>query len=189
MRRPTLRATVLVPVAALAAALAACTSGGSLPAPSSTPQASGSDEPESVTPSITRQVPPERRVDLAAASAERICGLVTPQELAQLAYPVRPGLPREIGFEPPVRGCEFHAEHGVRSVLIGTQPEGYARLGEHEVRLGEQPGTETLRAGDCTVYAPVGRTTLQVSTRAAEAGSDDCETAQGVAQYVLSAAR
>ena len=184
------QAVALVP-AALVVVLAACTSGGSLPLPSSAPQTSGSDEsePESVTPSITREVPPELRVRLADASAERLCGLVGVDELGQLAYPVRRGVPREIGLEPPVRGCQFAADTGVRSILIGTQPEGYAGLGQDEVRLGELPGTETLRANDCTVFAGVPGATLQVTARAAEADSDECETAQGVAQYVLAGVR
>ncbi|GAA3365090.1 MULTISPECIES: DUF3558 family protein [Saccharopolyspora] len=190
MRRSMSTAVALVP-AALVVVLAACTTGGSLPMPSSAPETSGSDEsePESVTPSITREVPPQRRIGLADASAEQLCGLVTVDELGQLAYPVRHGVPREIGLEPPVRGCQFAAENGVRSILVGTQPEGYAELGQDEVRLGERPGTETLRANDCTVFAAASGATLQVTARAAEADGDECETAQGVAQYVLAGVR
>ncbi|MGW0891864.1 DUF3558 family protein [Saccharopolyspora sp. NPDC002578] len=191
MRRPTNSAAVLVPTAALAVVLAACTSGGTPPAPSSAPATSGSDqtEPESVTPSITREVPPQQRRSLAGASAPQLCGLITVDELAQFGYTVRPGVPREIGFEPPVRGCQFQADSGVRSILIASQPEGYSDLGEDEVRLGELPGTETLRANDCTVFAAAGDATLQVTAKAAEADSDECEAAQGITQYVLAAVR
>ncbi|WP_243790221.1 DUF3558 family protein [Saccharopolyspora gloriosae] len=187
MRRPTISAAVLVP--ALAVVLAGCTSGGPPPAPSSTPTTSGSDqaEPETVTPSITREVPPERRQDLAGASAEQLCGLINVDELGRFGYAVRPGVAREIGFDPPVRGCRFEAQSGVRSILIASQPQEYAGLGEDEVRLGEVPGTKTLRANECSVFAGVGRGTLQVTVQSAEADSDECDAAQGIAQYVLSA--
>lgn len=169
-------------------AATACTSGG--PAtPTSTPTLPGTSESEStsppVAPSISREVPPERRQRLAEVEPKQLCELVTPEELSRLAFPVEPGHAREIGFDPPVRGCTFDATTGVRSVLIAAQPAGLGQAGRDEVELGSVGGTQTLHVNDCTVFADVPGATLQVAVTASEADTVQCQTAQGVAQYVL----
>ena len=170
---------------AVVGVVAGCTSGGQSP-PTSAPSSSTSGEstPESVTPSITREVPPAQRQRLVDLPADRLCGLVSPEDLARLAFPVEPGRPREIGFDPPARGCTFNARSGVRSILIGIQPQGYGLLGAKQVDLGGVRGTKIRHANDCTVLADVTGATLQVSVVAGEADSEQCESAQGVAQYV-----
>jgi len=162
---------------------------GSVPVPVPAPSTSGTttSEPESVEPSITRQVPPDRRTPLARASAQQLCGLVTPDELGRLAgFPVQPGVPNEV--EPSIRGCRYAAAD-TRSILVAAQPDGYGSLGKEEVELGPVRGTQSLHANDCTVYAPVAGSTLQVAVNAAEADSDECDSAQGIAQYVLAGLR
>lgn len=175
--------------AALLATVAGCAPEQSPPAAeSSTPSASAEESATgSAEPSITRDIPPERREHLGALSGDQICLLVEPADLESLAFAVLAGRPREIGFDPPVRGCRFDADSGNRSVLIGAQREGFTDLGRDVVELGTSTGTKTLRASDCTVYAGVAGATLQVSVTAAEADSDDCGTAERVAEYVLPA--
>ncbi|MER7077673.1 Protein of unknown function [Saccharopolyspora kobensis] len=179
----------LVTGVAMLAVVTGCTAEQSPPAAEpSTPSTSAEESAtESAEPSITRNIPPERREHLAALTGEQICLLVEPADLESLAFAVLSGRPRELDFDPPVRGCRFDAESGARSVLIGAQREGFADLGRDEVELGARAGTRTLRAGDCTVYAGVAGATLQVSVTAAEADSDDCGTAERVAEYVLPA--
>ncbi|GAA2818623.1 DUF3558 family protein [Saccharopolyspora taberi] len=171
----------------LALLLAGCVPGGQEPAPPTEPPSptTATTSESSVTPSITRDLPPEQRRRLAEVPTDRLCELVSPDELAQLAFPVEPGRPREVGFDPPARGCAYDARPGDRSVLVGVQPEGYADLGTTEVSLGSVPGSQTLHANDCTVFAGVPGATLQIAVRAGESDSDQCETAQAVAQYVL----
>lgn len=159
------------------------------PAAAPTTQTTSAEESatESAAPSITRNVPPEQRKRLADLPADQVCGLVDQDELSVLAFPVESGVSRQVGFDPPVRGCTFQARSGGRSVLIGTQPEGFATLGRDEVDLGTVRGTRTMHASDCTVFAGVAGATLQVVVTAGEAGTDQCEKAQRVAQYVLAA--
>ncbi|MFD0918439.1 DUF3558 family protein [Saccharopolyspora rosea] len=151
--------------------------------PSAQPSSPERTPATTVAPSITRDVPPEQRRRLA--DVPQLCDLVSPQELGELAFPVDPGRPRDTGFNPPVRGCTYQETNGSRSVLIGQQPTGYAALGRTEVELGAVPGTRTLNAGDCTVFAGVSGAVLQVSVTADEATSEQCDAAQGIAQYVL----
>ena len=179
----------IVPAALITLLAAGCTQGGPGPAPATTSPGTTTSQPESVAPSITRQVPPEQRRALADASAKQLCGLVTVDELGKLAFPVGAGAPREIGLEPSVRGCQFEAQNGSRSILIGSQPDGFGGLGDEEVELGAVRGTQQLHVNDCTVFAPQAGATLQVTVNAPEADSDDCETAQGITQYVLAGVR
>ncbi|RRO13053.1 DUF3558 domain-containing protein [Saccharopolyspora rhizosphaerae] len=170
-------------------ALSGCTAAGpDQPAsPSSEPSTTEESTASSSAPSITREVPPEQRRMLGTLSAQDLCGLVRPDELAALAFTVEPGQPREVGIEPPVRGCGFADRRNGREVLIGAQAPGLADLGTEEVELGPVRGTQVLRASDCTVYAPVADATLQISVVSGEADSDTCTTAADVAQYVLAA--
>ena len=139
----------------------------------------------SATPSLTREVPPEQRQRLAELPADRICGLIAPADLETLAFEVDPGQPRQAG-EPPVQGCEFPGRAGGRSIVVGAQPAGFDELGSTEVELGRGAGTQELRAGDCTVYAPVSGATLQVSVTTGEADEETCQNASGIAEYLLS---
>lgn len=184
MRKPAAFACVLA-----LGALAGCTGREPAPEQPPTPSESTSEEPtlESVEPSITRQVPQERRQRLAQLPGERLCELVTPDELGQLAFPVQAGQPREVGFDPTLRGCSYEAQGGARGVLVGVQPPGYGNLGDTEVDLGGVRGTKTLHVNDCTVFADVREATLQVVVTAPDAGSDQCDAAQGIAQYTLAA--
>lgn len=149
------------------------------PVPSLTTSSSAS---QAATPSISREVPQDQRRELPALGAADLCAAVTPEDLAQLAYPVQPGQPAET---PPAKGCTFHAASGMRSLLVAAQPEGYGDIGRDEIELGDLRGSQTAHANDCTVYAPVRGGTLQVSAKAAEADSNQCEQAQEVAQFVL----
>ncbi|QGK71643.1 DUF3558 domain-containing protein [Allosaccharopolyspora coralli] len=184
MRKPAVAAGALA-----LGVLAGCS--GQEPAPEQppTPSTETSEQPtlESVEPSITREIPQEQRQRLARLPSERLCELVTPDELGQLAFPVQRGQPREVGFDPTLRGCSFEAQGGARAVLLGAQPAGYGSLGDTEVDLGGTRGTQTLHVNDCTVFADVEDATLQVVVTAPEAGSDQCEAAQGIAQYTLAA--
>lgn len=175
--------------AVLVSALGACTSGETPTAPSTQPSETESSTPESVTPSITRDLPPEQRQSLAEVPQDGLCRLVSADELTRLGMQVEAGAPRQIGFDPPSRGCTYEARTGVRSVLIGVQPAGFGGLGRTEVALGPVRGTQTLHVNDCTVFAEVAGATLQVTVRAGEADSDQCDTAQAIAQYVLPAVR
>ncbi|MER7012317.1 DUF3558 family protein [Saccharopolyspora sp. NPDC000359] len=174
---------------ALLTAVSGCAAEQSPPAgtPSTSETASEEPDTESAEPSITRDIPPEQRAHLAELSGEQICQLADPADLEALAFAVEPGRPRELGFDPPVRGCEFHAQSGGRSVLVGAQRDGFAELGRDEVELDAGRGSRTLRASDCTVYAGVAGATLQVSVTAAEADSDDCGVAERITEYVLPA--
>ncbi|GAB3294070.1 DUF3558 family protein [Parasphingorhabdus pacifica] len=174
----------------LAAALVACAPGGDSPSPSAAPSETESSAPDSVTPSITREVPPEQRRALGEIPVGQLCGLVTVGQLDELGVSgLQRGKPREVGFEPPARGCSFDSGTDERSVLIGVQPADFGGLGRDEVDLGSTNGTETLHANDCTVYTDVEGATLQVTVREGEADSDQCDTAQAIAQYVLPAVR
>ncbi len=168
-------------------ALAGCTGQEPAPEPTPTSPERTSEEPtlESVEPSITREVPQEQRQRLARLPSERLCELVTPDELGQLAFPVQAGQLREVGFDPTLRGCSYEAQGGTRAVLVGVQPPGYGNLGDTEVDLGGMRGTKTLHVNDCTVFSDVQEATLQVVVTAPEADSDQCDAAQGIAQYTL----
>ncbi|RCW46881.1 uncharacterized protein DUF3558 [Halopolyspora algeriensis] len=176
------RAALLVAVLMGTGVLSACTS-GERSADSGEPAPSASETPPA-PPSMTRQVPAAERVRLDALSADQVCDLVSTETLGRLAFPVQSGQPREVGSEPPVRGCSFDAASGTRSVLIATQPDGFDRLGAEEVDLGKLRGSRILHVNDCTVLVGVSRATLQVSVTAAEAGTDQCDTATDVAGYV-----
>ena len=169
--------------------LAGCTSGAPGPTPPTEQPTSSTEETSasSVTPSITRDLPPEQRRPLAEIPPERLCELIGPDELSGLAFPVQPGQVREVGFDPPARGCTYGARSGEGSVLVGVQPEGYGDLGTTEVNLGQVPGSQTQHADDCTVFAGVRGATLQVVIRPGESEADPCESAQAVAQYALGA--
>lgn len=155
--------------------------------PSAQPSTSEESTATSTVPSISREVPPEQRRMLGSLSAEELCGLVRPEEIGALAFDVEPGRPREVGIQPPVRGCGFPALSGNREVLVGAQPAGFADLGTDEVELGAVRGTRVLRTGDCTVYAPVAGATLQISVITGETDTDQCGTASDIAQYVMAA--
>ena len=162
---------------------AGCGGGGPSPVPSPVPSlTTSSSTSQAATPSISRDVPPGQRRELPTLSAADLCGALTPDAAAQLAYPVQPGQPSET---PPAKGCTFHAASGTQSVLVAAQPEGYGDLGRDEIELGDLAGTQTAHVNDCTVYAPVKGGTLQVTAKAPEADSNQCEQAQEVAQYVL----
>lgn len=153
--------------------------------PSAQPSTSEESAETSTAPSITREVPPEQRRMLGALPAEDLCGLIRPEEIATMAFDVEPGVPREVGIEPPVRGCGFHARSGNREVLVGAQPAGFADLGTDEVELGAVRGTQVMRTGGCTVYAPVADATLQISVITGETDADQCTTASDIAQYAM----
>ncbi|QIZ34900.1 DUF3558 domain-containing protein [Saccharopolyspora sp. ASAGF58] len=175
---------------ALLGTVAGCTPGEQAPptaAPTTQTAPAEHSTTESAVPSITRNVPPEQRKRLADLPVDQLCGLVDQEELSALAFPVESGASREVGFDPPVRGCTFQARSGARSVVIGAQPEGFAKLGRDEVDLGTVRGTRTMHANDCTVFAGVTGATLQVAVTASDVGTDQCEKAQQVAQYVLAA--
>ncbi|QUH05270.1 DUF3558 family protein [Saccharopolyspora erythraea] len=188
-RRPGSGPKLLALAPVLGLAVAGCAPGGAPGAPSQPPAATTSEETssESVTPSITRDLPPEQRRPLTAIPTNELCGLVSPDELARLAFPVEPGTAREVGFDPPARGCSYQARTGDQSVLVAAQPEGYAELGTTPVNLGSAQGTQALHANDCTVFVPLPGATLQIVVGAGEADADQCDTAQSVAQYVLGA--
>lgn len=189
VRRSRLPAVLLLGLVTVCA-VSACT-------PNEPPQAVAPPTPTSTTeesapetappPSVTREVPPEQRKRLAELAPDQLCALVSPDELSRLAFPVEAGKAREIGFDPPVRGCDFESRNGGRSVLIGAQPEGFATLGREEVQLGEVRGTRTMHAGECSVFAGVAGATLQVSVSSGESDTDQCEKAGQVARYVLPA--
>lgn len=176
-----------LPVALLVGAgvLAGCTGGGRSPEPAGPP--STPEETGPVPPSLAREVPREERVRLGSLSSERMCALVTPEVLGELAFPVQAGRPREVSFDPPVRGCRFEAADGTRSVLVSAQPEGLGTVGSQEVDLGEVRGSRTLHVNDCTVLAGVSRATLQVSVAGADVDTEQCDTATAVAGYVVEA--
>nr|WP_228046554.1 DUF3558 family protein [Saccharopolyspora sp. HNM0983] len=176
----------------LAIGLAGCGADGpeqSAPAPSGEPSRTTTSDAESVTPSISRDVPPDERVRLSGIAPEELCRLVSPQEIEELAFAVGTGRPRQVGSDPVIPGCVFEdrseGRSEGRSVLIGVQPGGFQDLGREEVDLGGRPGTQRLSAGDCTVFSAVPGGVLQVSISAAEADHDECETGQAVAQYAL----
>ncbi|MDR7302380.1 DUF3558 domain-containing protein [Haloactinomyces albus] len=178
---------IAFPMAALMGlgVLSGCAGGApSAPPPDGGPAPSTTQETGPVPPSIARDVPAEKRTRLGALSSEQLCGLVTPEVLGRLAFPVQAGQPREVDADPPVRGCSFAADSGDRSVLISAQPEGFVEVGVDEVDLGELRGSRTLHGTDCTVFAGVSGATLQVSVTAADAGSEQCDTAAAVAGYV-----
>lgn len=181
----TLRCSLVLFSAAMSAV--ACSPGAPSQPTSQPSVSSSSTSPESAVPSMTRQVPPEQRQNLADLPADRMCELISPEDLGKLAFPVQPGHPREAGPALPARGCVFEARNGVRSVVIGAQPADYGELGVKDVDLGGVHGTKVLHANDCTVLAGVMGSTLQVVVTASEASSDQCDTAQSVAQYVVSA--
>lgn len=162
---------------------AGCTSDGQTPAPSVMPSlTSSSSASQAATPSVSRDVAPDQRRAMTTMSAADLCGTVSPDDLAKLAYPVQPGQPSET---QPARGCTFSADGGTRSILVAAQPDGYGQVGEEEIAFGDVHGTQTAHANDCTVYVPVLGATLQITATAAEADSNQCEQAQSVAQYVL----
>lgn len=162
---------------------AGCGHGGPSPVPNPVPSLTTSSSiSQAPTPSISRDVPPDQRRELPVLSAADLCAALTPDDLAQLAYPVQPGQPSET---PPAKGCTFHAASGTRSVLVAAQPDGYGDLGREPIQLGDVAGSQTAHVNDCTVYAPVKGGTLQVSAAAPEADSNQCEQAEEVAQYVL----
>lgn len=178
-----------VPATLLLLLVAGCSS-GEPPVDLPGDETGASTEPSrkpAADPSITREVPPDEREQLRTLSAERLCDLVTPEELGKLAFPVERGEPRDIGGDPPVRGCSYGAPDTVNTILLGTQPAGYWKLGQDEIDLNGVTGTETLHANDCTVYAPVTGGTLQVVVREPEADTEQCEAAESVAQYTLAA--
>jgi hypothetical protein len=169
---------------------AGCTSGGQSPTQPVSPSASGQateTTAKSVTPSITRTVPPEQRQSLAAIPPDRLCDLVPASELGSLAFPVGPGTVADLGMRPATRGCRYDQLGGPRSVLIGVQPQGYGGLGLVQVALGATRGSETQHANDCTVLADVRGATLQVVVAGNGTDSSQCDQAQAVAQYALSA--
>jgi hypothetical protein len=170
--------------------VAGCSSGGQPPTATTTSPSSSDQTAEStaksVTPSITRDVPPPQRQPLAGIAPDRLCDLVSPDDLGKLAFPVQPGRVRDLGGQPPVRGCVYDARGSARSVLIGVQPQDYGQLGSTQVELGSA-GTEVQHANDCTVLAPVAGATLQVVVAGSGTDSSQCDTAQAIAQYVLPA--
>lgn len=182
--------TALLGSGLLAAGLAGCGAEGpesAEPAPSGPPSTSTTtSDVESVTPSISREVPPEERMRLAGAAPEELCRLVGPAEIEELAFPVGTGRPRQVASDPVIPGCVFEdlGEEG-RSVLIGVQPAGFEELGREDVDLGGHPGSQRLNAGDCTVFSAVPGGVLQISVSAAEADHEQCETGQSIAQYAL----
>lgn len=180
---------LLISAVLSSAALAGCTAVQQVvpSPPSSQPSTSEESTATSTAPSITREVPPEQRRMLGSMSAQELCGLVRPDEIAALAFEVEPGRAREVGIQPPVRGCGFPDRSGGREVLIGAQAPGFADLGTEEVELGTVRGTQVLRADGCTVYAPVAGATLQIVVIADQADTDQCRIASDVAQYVLPA--
>jgi hypothetical protein len=169
--------------------VAGCSSGGQTPtatttAPSSSDQTSESTA-KSVTPSITRDVPPPQRQQLAVIPPDRLCDLASPDDLGRLAFPVQPGRVRDLGGQPPVRGCVYDGRGSTRSVLIGVQPQGLGQLGPTQVALGSSDGTEVQHVNDCTVLATAAGATLQVVVAGGGTDSSQCDMAQGIAQYVL----
>ncbi|TWF94939.1 DUF3558 family protein [Saccharopolyspora dendranthemae] len=180
---------VLVGVVLASAGLTSCTAVQEVVPgpPSAQPSTSEESAETSTAPSITREVPPEQRRMLGALPAADLCGLIRPEEIAAMAFDVEPGVPREVGIEPPVRGCGFHARSGNREVLVGAQPAGFADLGTEEVELGAVRGTQVMRTGGCTVYAPVADATLQISVITGETDADQCTTASDIAQYAMAA--
>lgn len=157
--------------------------------PSASPSLSGAPETttKSVQPSITRTLPPGQRQQLAAIPPDRLCDLVSVNDLGKLAFPVTAGSVEDLGGQPPVRGCRYDQAGGQRSVLIGVQPLGYGQLGPVQVVLGSVRGTLTQHANDCTVLADVEGATLQVVVAGNGTESSQCDQAQGVAQYALAA--
>jgi hypothetical protein len=172
------------------ACLAGCTSGGPVPttSPSTPGQTTETTEPP-VTPSITRNVPAPRRQSLAVIPTNQFCGLVSADDLGKLAFPVLSGVVQQVGGQPPVRGCRYESQNGTGSVLIGEQPPGYDRLGDDQVNLGSELGTETQHADDCTVFAAVSGATLQVVVTGADTTTNQCDEAQAVAQYAIAGLR
>lgn len=177
-------------IVAAISCLTGCTSGGPAPAPTASPSASG-QVPEttakSVAPSITRTVPPGQRQQLAAIPPDRLCDLVSPNDLGTLAFPVGAGSVEDVGTQPVTRGCRYDQPGGPRSVLIGVQPQGYGALGLVQVVLGTVRGTQTQHANDCTVLADVRGATLQVVVAGNKTDSSQCDQAQAIAQYALAA--
>ncbi|GAA2329777.1 hypothetical protein GCM10009854_00690 [Saccharopolyspora halophila] len=182
------RVGVAVPVIGLLAGLGMTGCTGQVPGAGAPPSGATTTEEgtttATATPSLTREVPPQQRERLGDLSGQRICGLISPGELEELAFAVAPGRPRQAG-EPPVRGCEFAAPEGSRSVVLGAQPEGYGTLGTTEVELGRVAGTQELRAADCTVFVPVRGATLQVSVATGQADDETCQNAAEIADYLL----
>ncbi len=178
---------VLVVVAAVAS-VSACTSGQPSGGQASSASGTPSTTSDSSRPPVVRVVPPQQRQALASLAPQQVCDLVTPADLARLAFPVQPGVPREVSFDPPVRGCSFDEPNkGGRSVLVGVQPPGFDRLGLKDASLHGAPGTKTEHANDCTVFSPVSGAALQVTVRTGESDSSRCETAEAVTEYVLPA--
>lgn len=172
------------------ACAAGCTSGGQSPTRPPSPSASGQASEttaKSVEPSITRTVPPAQRQQLAAIPTDRLCGLVPATDLSRLAFPVDTGNVVDLGMQTPARGCRYDQPGGPRSILIGVQPQGYGALGLVRVALGTTLGSETQHANDCTVLAGVQGATLQVVVSGNGTDSGQCDQAQAVAQYALSA--
>lgn len=194
-----------IAVGAAALALAACSPESPEDPPRQQPPTSSAPT-TSTTPSEPRHVPPQQRVRLSDLTAEDICGLVPPDKLSELAFPVAEGAPRSAGSAPRVPGCEFSAPDEPRSVLLGAQPAGSADLGREEIELDRPSGetttsagpsssaqqeppqtTRTLRANSCTVYTAVAGATLQVTLVQPESGTDQCELAEDITGYLTPA--
>lgn len=186
--------------------LTACSGGGGQ---ERSPETSETSRTGSPAPSVTRNVPPPERKQLAQLGPVALCGLVPRDVLARLAFEVREGVPREVSADPAVRGCLFDAaqddagQDGTApetsseqtsarnapgrnaSVLISAQPAGLEDLGWGEVDLGGVPASKARHANDCTVYAGVRDATLQVTVTSAQAGEEQCDTARDVATYAV----
>lgn len=189
--------------------LSACTTADPSGPPSTEQPPPSSSGSPSTTPT-PRPVPPKDRVHLGALSAGESCDLLDRDTASQVAFPVEEGEPRNAGVDPQVPGCQFDGvdTDEQRSVLLGIQPAGFAELGREEVELDDstssatvtssatstspnadaQPeATRTLRANSCTVYVPAGEATLQVAVRAADADSEQCDTAEALTAHITPA--
>lgn len=170
---------------ALLVFLSGCGGGGSTDTDSTGTGRTTTPAPSS---SATPTTPTEQRDELAELSAERMCSLVEPAELRELAFAVGNGKAEEVSFDPPVRGCRFPAKQAPESddsVLLAAQPDGFEQLGSERISDFPVVASRTSYANDCTVYSEVTGATLQVVVSDQESGTDQCEAAKRISRLVL----
>lgn len=132
-----------------------------------------------------RKVPPKQRITLLSLSPAEVCELISPETLAELAFPVEQGQPREVSAEPPVRGCVFESTDSDRAIVISAQPAGLGTIGRTELDIARTQASKILHANDCTVYVGVSGATLQVSVAAPRADDQECKKAEAIASYIV----
>ena len=144
-----------------------------------TPSGVSSGAPAAAPPSPS--APPARDV-----TNKDLCGLVPPEALTKVAFPVTAGRPLPGGA---FRFCQFpasdHAGAPVPdSVMIGAFPSGIAGAGE-PVTVKGTAGSQILTKTECTLLLDTKNGTLQIVVARAGKGPHQCAIAQNVAAVAL----